>query len=97
MCTGITSRGSPTFVTSYDHATETEIVILLLVWYFLGPNLLDEEAAVKFAWDVISYIRIYHLVKQGCACLLSSVAVISEIPGLPPQCLSFIKRSIQDD
>jgi len=27
---------SPTFVTSYDHATETEIVILLLVWYFLG-------------------------------------------------------------
>ena len=73
MCTGITSRRSPTFVTSYDHATETEIVILLLVWCFLGPNLLDEEAAVKFAWDVISYIRIYHLVKQGCACLLSSV------------------------
>ena len=32
-----------------DYATETEIVVLLLVWYFLGPNLLDEEAAVKSA------------------------------------------------
>ena len=45
MCTGITSRGSPTLVTS---ATSACVVLLG------GPNPLDEEAAVKSAMGMSS-------------------------------------------
>ena len=55
MCTGITSRGSPTLVTSakitlLNRDCGTSACVVLLG----GPNLLDEEAAVKSAMGMSS-------------------------------------------
>ena len=59
----------------YDHATETEIVILLFVWYFIGPNLLDEAPAVKSAMGMSSLTSGFTIwLSKGCACLLSSMS-----------------------
>ena len=45
-----------------------------------GPNLLDEEAAVKSAMRMLSLISGFTIwLSNGCACLLSSIAVISKM------------------
>ena len=81
MCKGITSRGSPTLVTF-----ATIALLKPSLWYFClcgtswGPNLLDEEAAVKFAMGMSSLTSGFTIwSSNGCACLLSSIAVISEM------------------
>ena len=45
-----------------------------------GPNPLDEEAAVKSAKGMSSLTSGFTIwLSNGCACLLSSIAVISEM------------------
>ena len=74
---------------------ETDLVVLLLVRLFVGgPNPLDEEAAVKSAMGMSSLtsgLTIWS--SNGCACLLSSIAVVSamSLSG------SSTSASVQDD
>ena len=81
LCTGITSRGSPTLVT---FATITPLKPRL--WYFClwGTSWKAESSRWRGCGEVcyghvISYVRIYHWLSKECACLLLSVAVISEM------------------
>ena len=67
----------PTMLISrtWQRLTTSACVVLLG-----GPNLLDEEAAVKSAVGMSSLTSGFTIwLSKGCACLLSSIAVISEM------------------
>ena len=81
MCTGITSRGSPTL------ATSAKITLLKpRLWYFClcGTPWGAESSRGSGCGEVcyghiISYIRIYHLVKQWVCLFASRIAGISKM------------------
>ena len=56
--------GLPRWQHLLTHATETEIVVLLLVWYWGAESSRGSGCGEVCYGHIISYIRIYHLVKQ---------------------------------